>query len=179
MQIDFDWNWPWLSGFLLLHAFWKSEFHMKRTGNILWEYSSFVVPQKIYEDCMAFQQTTQKAFACSELTIETPEQRQWCRSGGFIVNFQLILHIVFPLLTLSNLMPVNKYQKMLTKPYQSKIINLCTVKWTKHWVTTSKMKKKKEINFISRVSTFMLELSGETLMRINLKNRVFLVICCL
>ena len=41
------------------------------------------------------------------------------------------------------------------------------------------MKKKKEINFLSRVSTFMLELSGETLMRINLKNRVFLVICCL
>ena len=49
---------------------------MKRTGNILWEYSSFVVPQKIYEDGAAFQQTTQKTFACSELTIETPEQRQ-------------------------------------------------------------------------------------------------------
>ena len=40
---------------------------------------------------------------CSALTIKTPERRQWRGSGGFIVNFQHISHIVpmFLLLTLS------------------------------------------------------------------------------
>ena len=38
---------------------------------------------------------------CSELTIKTPERRQWRRSGIF-VNFGQILHAsVFPLLTLN------------------------------------------------------------------------------
>ena len=39
---------------------------------------------------------------CSELTIKTPEQRQWGRSGVFIVNFEYIsqLVLVFLLLTL-------------------------------------------------------------------------------
>ena len=40
---------------------------------------------------------------CSKLTIKTPEQRQWRRSGVFIVNFEHISHLVlvFLLLTLS------------------------------------------------------------------------------
>ena len=35
--------------------------------------------------------------------IKTPEQRQWCRSVAFIVNFEYILHLVvkFLLLTLN------------------------------------------------------------------------------
>ena len=39
---------------------------------------------------------------CSELTIKTPERRQWRRSGIFIVNFEHIPHLalVFLLLTL-------------------------------------------------------------------------------
>ena len=39
---------------------------------------------------------------CSMLTIKTPEQRQWCRSDVFIVNFEHISHLVrvFLLLTL-------------------------------------------------------------------------------
>ena len=39
---------------------------------------------------------------CSKLTTKTPEQRQWRRSGVFIINFEQISHIalVFPLLTL-------------------------------------------------------------------------------
>ena len=38
---------------------------------------------------------------CSKLTIKTPEQRHWARSGVFIVNFEHILHLgpVFLLLT--------------------------------------------------------------------------------
>ena len=50
--------------------------------------------------------TSQSAFTCSKLTIEILElrvkyvqsQRQWCRSGSFIVNFEHILHIVLVLL---------------------------------------------------------------------------------
>ena len=40
---------------------------------------------------------------CSKLTIKTPEKRQWCRFGVFVINFEQILHIVqeFPLLTLN------------------------------------------------------------------------------
>ena len=44
---------------------------------------------------------------CSELTIKTPEPRQWRRSGVFIVNFEYISHLVlvFLLLTLNRQMP--------------------------------------------------------------------------
>ena len=40
----------------------------------------------------------------SKLTIKTPERRQCCRSGVFIVNFEHISHLVpvFLLLTLNN-----------------------------------------------------------------------------
>ena len=39
---------------------------------------------------------------CSKLTIKTPKQRHWRRSGVFIVNFEHISHLapVFLLLTL-------------------------------------------------------------------------------
>ena len=44
----------------------------------------------------------------SKLTIKTPEQVHWRRSGVFIVNFEQISHIVLVsrLLTLNNLTPV-------------------------------------------------------------------------
>ena len=40
---------------------------------------------------------------CSKLTIKTPERRQWCRFGVFIINFEHISHrvLVFLLLTLN------------------------------------------------------------------------------
>ena len=38
---------------------------------------------------------------CSELTIKTPERRQWRRSGVFIVNFEHISHLVLVFLTLT------------------------------------------------------------------------------
>ena len=40
---------------------------------------------------------------CSKLTIKTPERRQWCRSGVFIINFKHISHLflVFLLLNLN------------------------------------------------------------------------------
>ena len=43
----------------------------------------------------------------SKLIVKIPEQRQWCRSGIFIVNFEHISHLVldFLLLTLNMLLP--------------------------------------------------------------------------
>ena len=40
---------------------------------------------------------------CSKLTVKTPEQCHWRRSGVFIANFEQISHIalVFPILTLN------------------------------------------------------------------------------
>ena len=45
---------------------------------------------------------TTRSEICSKLTIKIPEQRQWHRSGVFIVNFEHIsdLVLVFLLLTL-------------------------------------------------------------------------------
>ena len=37
---------------------------------------------------------------CSKLTIKTPERRQWCHSGVFIVNFEHISHLVLTFLLL-------------------------------------------------------------------------------
>ena len=47
--------------------------------------------------------TRTKSEICSNLTFKTPERRQWCRSGVFIVNFEHISHLVlvFLLLTLN------------------------------------------------------------------------------
>ena len=51
--------------------------------------------------------TKPRCEVCSELTIKTPERRQWLRSGVFIINFEHISHLalVFPLLTLSRQIP--------------------------------------------------------------------------
>ena len=47
--------------------------------------------------------TRERCEICSELTIETPEQRQWRRSDVFILNFEHISHLflVFLLLPLN------------------------------------------------------------------------------
>ena len=44
--------------------------------------------------------------ACSKLTMKTPEESHWRRSGIFIADFELISHIflVFLLLTLNMLL---------------------------------------------------------------------------
>ena len=38
---------------------------------------------------------------CSKLTTKTPERRQWCRSGIFIVSFEHISHLVLVFLVLT------------------------------------------------------------------------------
>ena len=51
--------------------------------------------------------TRTRCVICSKLTIKTPEQYQWCRSGFFIGNFEHIsrLILLFLLLTLNRQMP--------------------------------------------------------------------------
>ena len=52
--------------------------------------------------------TRERYERCSKVTINTPKQGQWCRSGVFIFNFDHISHLVlvFLLLDLSGLMSV-------------------------------------------------------------------------
>ena len=38
---------------------------------------------------------------CSELTIKTPERRQWCSFGVFFVDFEHISHLVLVFLWLT------------------------------------------------------------------------------
>ena len=52
---------------------------------------------------------------CSKLTMNTPELRQWRRSGVVIVNFEQISNIVlvFPLLTLSKQMRARLFFRLI------------------------------------------------------------------
>ena len=38
---------------------------------------------------------------CSKLTIKTPERRQWCHLGFFIVNFEHVSNLFLPFLLLT------------------------------------------------------------------------------
>ena len=60
-------------------------------------------PAGIYLFKVNNRNTRARCEICSKLTINTPERRQWRRSGVFIVNFKHISHLflVFLLLTLS------------------------------------------------------------------------------
>ena len=46
-------------------------------------------------------ETLEKCETCSKLTIQTPEGRQWRRSGIFIVNFKHNSHLVLMLILLT------------------------------------------------------------------------------
>ena len=61
------------------------------------------LPAGIYLFKVNNRNTRTRCEICSKLTINTPERRQWRRSGVFIVNFEHISHfvLVFLLLTLS------------------------------------------------------------------------------
>ena len=51
-------------------------------------------PVGIYLHKVNNRSTTARREICSELTIETPELRQWRHYGIFIVNFKHISHLV-------------------------------------------------------------------------------------
>ena len=83
--------------------------------------------------------TRARSKICSKLTIKTPERRQWCRSGVFIVNFGQILHLllVFLLLTLNRYMSAgsellillesvnSSHDQYLEKPFFQSIFRFC------------------------------------------------------
>ena len=80
--------------------------HMKnnsqwRTGNKQF-FEVGPKPAGIYLFKVNNRNTRTRCEICSKLTINTPERRQWRRSGVFIVNFEHISHLVlvFLLLTL-------------------------------------------------------------------------------
>ena len=49
-------------------------------------------PANIYLFKIINRNTRKRREICSKLTIKTPKQRQWRRSGVFIANFEHILH---------------------------------------------------------------------------------------
>ena len=59
------------------------------------------IPANIYLFKVNNRNTRKKCEICSKLTIKTPERRQWCCSGVFIVNLEYISHffLVFLLVT--------------------------------------------------------------------------------
>ena len=66
----------------------------------------YIAPVSIYLFKVNNTNTKTRCKICSNLTIKTPERRQWRRSGIFIVNFEHIsqLVLVFLLLTLNRWM---------------------------------------------------------------------------
>ena len=63
----------------------------------------YALPAGIYLFKVNNRNTRTRCEIYSKLTINTPERRQWRRSGVFIVNFEHISHLVlvFLLLTLN------------------------------------------------------------------------------
>ena len=76
---------------------------------LLWKRSFFIHLCKFYQDAKPVSiyllkvNTRTKCEICSKLPIKTPEQRQWCRSGVFIVNFEHISHLLLFLLLILNM----------------------------------------------------------------------------
>ena len=72
----------------------------------------YLLPAGIYLLKVNIRNTRTRCEICSKLTIKTPERRQWCRSGVFIVSFEHISHLVlvFLLLTLRRQMPAGLIQ---------------------------------------------------------------------
>ena len=100
---------PWMDHFLQQ---WSSKFFVRIQKNLVLKVNgrrkciSFLQstdPVCIFMFKVNYRNTRARCEICSELTIKTPERRQWSHSGVFIVNFEHISHIllVFLLLTLS------------------------------------------------------------------------------
>ena len=84
---------------LFLKKFFLSRGFLKYTSNTWFEHFS----ANIYLFKANNRNTKKRCEICSKLIIKTPERRQRCRSGVFIVKFEHISHIflVFLLFTLN------------------------------------------------------------------------------
>ena len=103
---------------------------------------------------------SQSAFTCLNLTVETleegvkyvqnmltikaTEQRQWRRSGVFIVNFEQISHLilVFLLLTLSRKFRLGKVSPFPSVAYLFKVNNANAIGMCEIWSELTKSNKK-------------------------------------
>ena len=56
--------------------------------------SFFTLPAKIYLFKVSNRNTRKMCEICLQLTMKTPERRNWRRSGVFIVNFEHISHLL-------------------------------------------------------------------------------------
>ena len=73
--------------------------------------------------------TRRRCETCSKLTIKTPEERRWCRSGIFIVNFEHISNpvLVFLLLTLNMYLSVGNLSASLQQALSNCFHQKCRV----------------------------------------------------
>ena len=91
------------------HINTKNEYEIKvwQKNRILFEK---VIPIGNYMFKVSNSNTRTRCEICSKLTMKKSEQRQWRRSGLFIVNFEhishLVSHLVFLMLTLSREIPI-------------------------------------------------------------------------
>ena len=53
----------------------------------------FLLPSKQMNSQSQYKNTGKRCVVCLKLTIKTPKQRQWCRSGVFIDKFEDISHL--------------------------------------------------------------------------------------
>ena len=92
-----------------LFKFMAAEFNNNWSWSIisLVIYSVCLYPAGIYMLKFNNRNIRTRCEICSNLTIKTPERRQWRHSGVFVVNFEHISHLVlvFLLLTLSRKIP--------------------------------------------------------------------------
>ena len=76
---------------------WKV-WHSEHCEKFLLEY----YPANFYLLKVNNRNTRKRSETCSKLTIKTPEQRHWRRSGAFIVNFEHISHFVLVFLLIKS-----------------------------------------------------------------------------
>ena len=88
----------------MVYIYWLAEFYKQLIYN---SKVTLNIPASNYMFKVNNRTTRTRCEICSDVTIKTTEQRQWRRSGVFIVNFEQISHLVlvFLLLTLSRQMP--------------------------------------------------------------------------
>ena len=86
-----------------------------RSPTYKFENQNHHIPVDIYLLQVNNRNTKTRCEICSKLTIKTAKQRQWRRSGVFIVKFEHASHLVFLLLTLNMHLSAGIFIKPLKK----------------------------------------------------------------
>ena len=104
------------------------------------------IPAGNYMFKVNYKNTRTRCEMCSKLAIKTPERHQWHCSGVFIVNFELISHLVlvFLLLSLNENFSIRQIRLQRNKTSQLKDKNFIpfrTLKWSLIHETNSQKSK--------------------------------------